>query len=110
MIKRCLDVAVPNLDTSVSAEFPFDDESEIAEWAKEAMKFCYKNNIMKGKGGGKIAPKMNTNREEGIVLLKRTYEQYKVLDLTIHPRIPMINPTRAPIIIQIPNCPIKELH
>lgn len=76
MIMRCLDKSVPDLDTSISAEFPFDDQSEIASWALESMKFSYKNGIMKGTGGGQISPKQNTTREQGIVLLKRTYEQY----------------------------------
>lgn len=76
MIMRCLDVADPNLDKSLGSGFNFDDANQIDAWADTAMRFCFKNDIMKGIGGGKIAPLQNTQRQEAIVLLKRTFEKF----------------------------------
>lgn len=76
MIMRCLEAADPNLDKSLGSGFNFDDAGQIDAWADTAMRFCFKNEIMKGVGGGKIAPLQNTQRQEAIVLLKRTFEKY----------------------------------
>jgi len=76
MIMRCLEATDPNLDTSLGSGFNFDDANQIHDWANTAMRFCFKNDIMKGVGGGKIAPLQNTQRQEAIVLLKRTFEKY----------------------------------
>ena len=76
MIMRALDAAITEIDKSTASLFPFTDENKIASWAKDSMKFCYKNNIMKGISDKEIAPLNNTTREQAIVLLKRTFEQY----------------------------------
>lgn len=76
MIMRCLRAAVPQLDDSLGSDFVFNDSDLIDSWALESMMFCYKNEIMKGIGNGKIAPLQNTKREEAISLLKRTFEKY----------------------------------
>ncbi|HPL52958.1 MAG TPA: S-layer homology domain-containing protein [Bacillota bacterium] len=76
MIMRALNAAITGIDKSTASIFPFTDESNIALWAKDSMKFCYKNNIMKGVSDKEIAPLNNTTREQAIVLLKRTFEQY----------------------------------
>ncbi|HHV42777.1 MAG TPA: S-layer homology domain-containing protein, partial [Clostridiaceae bacterium] len=76
MIYRALDVSISELDRSMPKDFDFADKGKIADWAIDAVKFAYKNNIMKGTGNNEISPLVNTTREQGIVLLKRTYEQY----------------------------------
>ena len=76
MIFRALDVSIASLDKTTADQFPFADSKKIASWAIEAMKFAYKNQIMKGVGNNQIAPLNNTTREEAIVLLKRTYVKY----------------------------------
>ncbi|WP_312831695.1 S-layer homology domain-containing protein [Sedimentibacter saalensis] len=76
MIYRSLTVSVLNLDKDTSGNFPFKDASKIATWASDAMKFAYKNEIMKGVSSDTIDPLSNTTREQAIVLLLRTYKKY----------------------------------
>nr|WP_300094031.1 S-layer homology domain-containing protein [Sedimentibacter sp.] len=76
MIYRALTVCVLNLDKDTSGNFPFKDASKIAAWATDAMKFAYKNEIMKGVSQDTIDPLSNTTREQAIVLLLRTYKKY----------------------------------
>lgn len=76
MIFQALKAALPSLDKSAGTVFPFTDINKIATWASDAMKFAYKNDIMKGKTTTLIAPLDNTSREEAIALLKRTYEKF----------------------------------
>lgn len=78
MIHRALSVSIPSLDKDISGYFPFADQDEIASWALEAMKFAYKNQIMKGFSSTTIGPLQNTTREQAIVLLKRTYTSYSL--------------------------------
>ena len=73
MILRALNVSVQGLDTS-AGEFPFKDAGKIASWALDAMKFAYKNGIMKGLSAETIDPLSNTPREQAIILLLRTYK------------------------------------
>ncbi|MDF2591117.1 MAG: hypothetical protein K0S75_583 [Clostridia bacterium] len=77
MIYRTLEAAKPDFNKSISGGFPFDDSDKIAAWAIDAMKFAYLNSIMKGTSATTISPLSNTNREQGIILVKRTYDQYK---------------------------------
>lgn len=93
MIFRALNVSIASLDKSPPAKFPFTDTKRIASWAIDAMKFAYKNEIMKGTGNNEISPLNNTTREEAIVLLKRTYVKYsgaEEVNATIP--IPTVNP------------------
>lgn len=76
MIFRALNVSIASLDKSEPEKFPFSDAKKIASWAIDAMKFAYKNEIMKGTGNNEISPINNTTREQAIVLLKRTYVKY----------------------------------
>jgi hypothetical protein len=76
MIYRTLTVSVLNLDKDTTGNFPFKDASKIAAWANDAMKFAYKNEIMKGVSSDTIDPLSNTTREQAIVLLLRTYKKY----------------------------------
>ncbi len=73
MIYRTLVNGLPSLDKSTDGDFPFDDQGSIASWASEAVRFAYKNKIMKGMGNNLIAPLSNTTREQAIVLIKRTF-------------------------------------
>lgn len=75
MILRALNVSVQGLDTS-AGELPFKDAGKIASWAIDAMKFAYKNGIMKGLSAETIDPLSNTPREQAIILLLRTYKKY----------------------------------
>lgn len=76
MILRALIACKPGIDTSLGSDFPFQDSSSIASWALDAMKFAYKNDIMKGTSATTISPLNNTNREQAIILLKRTFTKY----------------------------------
>lgn len=73
MIFRALNVSLPTLDKSTAGDFPFSDQNRIATWALEAMRFAYRNQIMKGLSADLIGPLNNTTREQAIVLLKRTF-------------------------------------
>lgn len=67
-------------DSSLSAgssSVQFADQSQIASWAMDAVRFANENGIMKGTGGNKISPLNNTTREQAIVLLERTYESFE---------------------------------
>lgn len=75
MIKRALKESYPNLKLSFSGEFPFKDADKIADWAIESVKYAYQHEIMKGTSGDTISPLNNTTKEQGIILLKRTYEK-----------------------------------
>lgn len=77
MIFRTLSASIPSLkNDSVSLVFPFKDAAKIASWAQDAMKFAYNNGIMKGISADTIDPLSFTTREQGIVLLLRTYKKY----------------------------------
>jgi hypothetical protein len=76
MIYRAIKAAKPGLDYSTTGVAAFADEDRIASWAIQEVRFAFKNNIMKGTGGNKISPLDNTTREQGIVLVKRTYEAF----------------------------------
>ena len=77
MILRALNVSVQQLDTS-AGDFPFKDANKIASWAIDAMKFAYKNGIMKGLSAETIDPLSNTPREQAIILLLRTYNKFSI--------------------------------
>ena len=76
MIYRAIDAALPSPDMSAEITLPFTDVGKIHSWALVQMKFAYKNEIMKGYSATEIAPLENTNREQAIALLKRTYEKF----------------------------------
>jgi len=77
MIYRTLKAADPDIDANTSGVSAFADESSIASWAIDAVRFANKKDIMKGTGGGNINPLNNTSREQAIVLLKRTYDSFQ---------------------------------
>jgi hypothetical protein len=77
MIYRALGKAVAQLKPVNQTDFPFADQGKVADWALEAMQFAYQNAIMKGVSATTIDPLNNTTREQGIVLIKRTYEAFR---------------------------------
>ena len=77
MIYRALGKAVYPLKAVSQTNFPFADKGKVAAWALEAMEFAYQNAIMKGVSASAIDPLSNTTREQGVVLIKRTYEAFK---------------------------------
>ncbi len=77
MIYRAIKASKPNLDFTAAGVNKFADEDKIASWAINEVRYASKNNIMKGTGGNSISPLDNTSREQGIVLIKRTYETFK---------------------------------
>lgn len=96
MIFRALNVSLASLDKSPPAKFPFVDTKKIDSWAIDAMKFAYKNEIMKGTGNNEISPLNNTTREQAIVLLKRTYVKYSGAEES---NAPILTPTvNSPLI------------
>ena len=76
MIYRALGAAMPSLDQNANITLPFSDVSKIHSWALNEMKFACKHEIMKGYNATQIAPLENTNREQAIALLKRTYVKF----------------------------------
>lgn len=76
MIFRALKAANPNLNTDVSGVGTFADESQIASWAIDEVRFANKNGIMNGTGGNKIDPLDNTQRQVAVILIKRTFESF----------------------------------
>jgi len=77
MILNCLKLVDPNLNIATSGNLPFTDASNIPSWAKDSVNFCYDKGIIKGVGVGTIVPKNPTTREQGIILLLRTFDQFK---------------------------------
>jgi hypothetical protein len=77
MIYRALGKSVYPLKAVSQTNFPFSDKAKVAVWALEAMEFAYQNAIMKGVSTSTIDPLSNTTREQGIVLVKRTYEAFR---------------------------------
>jgi len=76
MIFRALEISGVETTISEAVNFPFSDTKDIAFWAFNSVEFAYQNNIMNG-SGDKILPLDNTTREQAIVLLKRTYVNFK---------------------------------
>lgn len=52
----------------------FADDSQISEWAREGVYFCYENGIMSGTNDNNFSPKKTYSREMGIVTTKKVYE------------------------------------
>ncbi|MGB9694823.1 MAG: S-layer homology domain-containing protein [Caldisericaceae bacterium] len=92
MIYRALSKAFTTLPQINKINFPFKDKDKIASWALQSMMFAYQNGIMKGVTSDTIEPLSNTTREQGIILVKRTYENFRTsINATLQ-----ILPTPAP--------------
>jgi hypothetical protein len=73
MLLRAIKAVQPGADYSAVGVGAFADESSIADWAIDAVRYMSKEGIMKGVGAGKIDPLGNTTREQAILLIYRTY-------------------------------------
>ncbi|MDF2593092.1 MAG: Ig-like protein [Clostridia bacterium] len=78
MLIRTLLAAKPGFVAATNEDLTFVDETDIAVWAKEPVKFLNANGIMKGSGSDTISimPKGNTSREQAVILVKRTFENF----------------------------------
>ena len=76
MIYRALDIAGRNISVDPTAAFPFTDYADIASWAINEVKFCNQNGIMNGTSPTTIDPLLNTPREQAIILVGRTYNEF----------------------------------
>jgi len=54
---------------------PFADDDKISSWAKDSVYFMVANNIIKGVGGNKFAPRNTTPAEEAVQYANATREQ-----------------------------------
>lgn len=81
-IQRALDAAgKKDTPLSITDSFPFKDAGTIADWAIDSMKFCYKHKILQGYDN-LISPLGKTTREQAIAIIKRTYDKFKVTQIT----------------------------
>lgn len=87
MIFRTIKASLPNLPTDAPVLSGYNDTGKIASWADAAVRFCVKNGIINGVGAGLIDPLGKTTREQGIAIIKRTYERYKTPDFSKMPTI-----------------------
>lgn len=80
ILLRTLKVINASGDYETNGISQFSDHEEIASWAKEAVYYCAKNNIVSGTGGGCFSPKSTATREQAVIICTRTYEMlnYKV--------------------------------
>lgn len=76
MLNRAVKTCKQDADFSTNGVLRFNDEDLIASWAIDAMRFTYKNGIIKGTGDGNMDPLGNTSREQAVLLVVRTYERY----------------------------------
>jgi hypothetical protein len=77
MMFRAVKVYMPQGDFSVSDVAAFTDEDSIASWAKDAVRFMFKNEILKVPGDGNVNPLGNTTREQAVLMIVRTFEKFK---------------------------------
>ncbi|WP_252891599.1 S-layer homology domain-containing protein [Thermoclostridium stercorarium] len=61
----------PEKDFSVKNSYEYSDESEISDWAKYYIDYCFENKILTGYGNNVIDPKGNATIEQSIALLYR---------------------------------------
>ncbi len=80
MLLRTLQAVMPNVVTTAEFRDKFNDESDIAPWALEAVKFMNGNGVLNGSAAGDgtayILPKGNTTREQAILLVLRVYNAF----------------------------------
>ena len=70
MLYRC--AAIFGLDTSARADLSaFADESEVSEWARDAVSWAVALGIVEGRPGNAIAPAETSTRAEAITMLIR---------------------------------------
>ncbi len=75
MMQRAVKAMKPEVDQSTDGAEAFKDEEDISNWALNSVKFMSKQGLLKG-ANGKFGPKDSTTREQGIVIVVRTYDKY----------------------------------
>lgn len=78
MLMRLVDasgVYIP--DNSLGIYSMFNDDNQIADWAKESVYYMNKKGIIKGKGNNLFVPLDNTSIEEAMALAVRTLYEFK---------------------------------
>lgn len=78
MIYRTLQIVDSTIVEESSKELEFVDKANIASYALESVKFMSDKGILGGVGDNKVDPKGNTTREQGIALMIRTFEKFKL--------------------------------
>lgn len=78
MLQRELKAADAEGQYVVGEDFTtvFADESAIASWAIDAVRFMNQSGIINGVGEGKIDPKGNATREQAMLMVYRDYEKF----------------------------------
>jgi len=79
MLYRTLNTVNPKLIEG-KYNVTFDDKWEISEWALEPIAWMSSKGILGGVGNNRVNPKGNVTKEQGILLVKRTYEKFKSVD------------------------------
>lgn len=77
MVVRAVAACQPDLDLTPEDVGRFRDETKIAPWAFDAIRWLYGKDIFKGLPDGRIDPLGTTTREQAVILVLRTYEYLK---------------------------------
>lgn len=75
MMQRAVKAMKPDADQSTDGAEAFIDEKDISNWALDSVKFMSRQGLLKG-ANGRFGPKDSTTREQGIVIVVRTYDKY----------------------------------
>lgn len=79
MFAKTIEKAGLVMDRSETANLKFNDSDRISNWALEAVRLCYRNNIMNGTGNMMIAPKSFTTREQALLMIGRVLNEKEKL-------------------------------
>lgn len=75
MFFSTLQMVYPNIGEVVE-ELNFSDKEKISVWAKQAVKYMFKEKIILG-SNNQFSPQQEASREQAIVLVYRVFEKYK---------------------------------
>ena len=80
----------------ISGRYPltFSDKNQVSDWALDAVGFMSENGIIGGVGENRMDPKGPATREQGIALVKRTFERFRGMAVYTPPM------QKVPIVIQ----------
>lgn len=77
MLNRAVGVIKPDADLSIEGAPVFADESEIASYFVNNVKFMAKKGFITGMGNNRFSPKTQCTREQAVLIAVRVYEAYK---------------------------------
>jgi len=80
MFLRSAQAAIPSISAEQIYVNTFRDEADIADWAKNAVKFSNLCEVMLGDENGNANPKSNTTREQAIAMVLRIYNALRKTD------------------------------